>query len=123
MMHGWNPFMTFGSVWGVLWMLVLVALTVSAAVVLTRALLPGSEAGDRARHEDALAVLRARRARRVPQPARDAHDDPTRTMMHTMTTTIRALVLGALLAIGATAARKEPRGSRKRSSTGRATVP
>ena len=63
MMHGWNPFMTFGSVWGLLWMLVLVALTVSAAVVLTRALLPGSETGDRARHEDALAVQRARRAR------------------------------------------------------------
>lgn len=63
MMHGWSPFMTFGSVWGVLWMLVLVALTVGAALALTRALLPRSERGDRAARDDALDMLRARYAR------------------------------------------------------------
>ena len=80
MMHGWNPFMTFGSVWGVLWMLVLVALTVLAAVVLTRALLPGTVASDRARHEDALGVLRARYARG------EIDDEEYRTRRETLTT-------------------------------------
>jgi uncharacterized membrane protein len=64
MMHGWNPFMTMGSIWGVLWMLVLVALTVWAAVVLTRALLPafGWKRGraSRRRAGRAASALRAR---------------------------------------------------------------
>jgi putative membrane protein len=81
MMHGWNPFMTFGSVWGVLWMLVLVALTVWAAVALTRALLPRSERGDRAGHDDALDVLRARYARG------EIDEDEYRTRRETLTTT------------------------------------
>ncbi len=63
MMHGWNPFMAYGSAWGIVWMLLLVALTVWAAIAITRALLPRSERGDRARQDEALEVLRARYAR------------------------------------------------------------
>ena len=81
MMHGWNPFMTMGSVWGVLWMLVLVALTVWAAVALTRALLPRSERGQNAGHDDALDVLRARYARG------EIDEDEYRTRRETLTTT------------------------------------
>ena len=80
MMHGWNPLMTFGSVWGVLWMLVLVALTVGAAVVLTRALLPGSERRRRDGADDALDVLRARYARG------EIDEDEYRTRRETLTT-------------------------------------
>jgi len=81
MMHGWNPFMTMGSVWGVLWMLVLVALTVWAAVVLTRALLPRSGGSESARHDDALDALRARYARG------EIDEDEYRTRRETLTTT------------------------------------
>ena len=63
MMHGWNPFMSIGSVWGVVWMLLLVALAVWAAVLVTRALLPRSRGTDSERSDDALDVLRARYAR------------------------------------------------------------
>jgi putative membrane protein len=63
MMHGWNPFMAFGSVWGVVWMLLLVAFAVWAAVAVTRALLPRSGGPDREPSDDALDVLRARYAR------------------------------------------------------------
>ena len=81
MMHGWNPFMTMGSGWGVLWMLVLVALTVWAAVVITRALLPRSERGQGAAHDDALDVLRARYARG------EIDEDEYRARRETLTTT------------------------------------
>jgi putative membrane protein len=61
MMHGWNGWMGWGGGFGVLWMLLLLGLTVAAAVALTRTLLPRSGA---ARDEDdALSVLRARFAR------------------------------------------------------------
>ena len=81
MMHGWNPFMTMGSGWGVLWMLVLVALTVWAAVVITRALLPRSGGSEGARHDDALDALRARYARG------EIDEDEYRTRRETLTTT------------------------------------
>jgi putative membrane protein len=81
MMHGWNPFMTMGSIWGVLWMLVLVALTVWAAVVLTRALLPRSGGSEGARNDDALDALRARYARG------EIDEDEYRTRRETLTTT------------------------------------
>jgi putative membrane protein len=80
MMHGWNPFMTFGGVWGVVWMLVLVALTAWAAVVVTRALLPRSERRDDTR-DDALDALRARYARG------DIDEDEYRKRRETLTNT------------------------------------
>jgi len=61
MMHGWSGWMGWGGGLGVLWMLLLVGLTVAAAVALTRALLPHSGAARGA--DDALSVLRARFAR------------------------------------------------------------
>jgi putative membrane protein len=60
MMHGWNGWMGWGSGLGVLWMLVLVGLTVAAAVALARVLLP--RAGT-PQSDDASSVLRARFAR------------------------------------------------------------
>ena len=60
MMHGWNGWMGWGGGLGIVGMLLLVGLTVAAAVALTRALLPGSRAP---RDDDALSVLRARFAR------------------------------------------------------------
>lgn len=60
MMHGWNGWMGWGGGLGVLWMLLLVGLTVAAAVALARALLPRAGAP---RDDDALSVLRARFAR------------------------------------------------------------
>jgi len=80
MMHGWNPLMMAGGFWGVLWMLVLVALTVWAAMALTRALLPGSERLRRADHDDALDVLRARYARG------EIDENEYRTRRETLTT-------------------------------------
>jgi len=63
MMHDWNPFVAFGHAWGVVWMLVLVALAVWAAVAITRALLPRSSKPDHEPSDEALDVLRARYAR------------------------------------------------------------
>lgn len=64
MMHGWNgwnAWMGWGSGLGVLVMLLLLGLTIAAAIALTRALLPrsGAPRGD----DDASTVLRARFAR------------------------------------------------------------
>lgn len=61
MMHGWNGWMGWGSGIGVLWMLLLVGLTVAAAIFLARVLLPRS--GTARGEDDALSVLRARFAR------------------------------------------------------------
>ena len=61
MMHGWNGWMGWGGGFGVLWMLLLLGLTVAAAVALTRALLPRS--GTTRDEDDAVSVLRARFAR------------------------------------------------------------
>lgn len=60
MMHGWSGWMGWGGGLGVLWMLLLVGLTVAAAVALARVLLPRSGAR---RDDDALSALRARFAR------------------------------------------------------------
>lgn len=59
MMHGWNGWMGWGSGMGILWMLLLVGLTVVAAVAVARLLLPRSGA-QRDADDDALSVLRAR---------------------------------------------------------------
>lgn len=64
MMHGWNGWngwMGWGSGMGIVWMLLLVGLTVAAAVALARVLLPRSGASRDA--DDAMSVLRARYAR------------------------------------------------------------
>ena len=62
MMHwnGWNGWMGWGSGMGILWMLLLVGLTVAAAVAVARVLLPRSGAP---RDDDALSALRTRFAR------------------------------------------------------------
>ena len=57
MMHGWTGWMGRGSGVGIVWMLLLLGLTVAAAVMLARVLLPSSGA---ARDDDALTALRAR---------------------------------------------------------------
>ena len=57
-----HPFgMTWGTGWGALWMLLLLALTVLAGVALARALLPRSRSPDR--EDVALDVLRSRFAK------------------------------------------------------------
>ncbi len=61
MMNGWNTWMGWGSGMGILWMILLVGLTVAAAVALTRALLPRT--GAPRDEDDSLTVLRARFAR------------------------------------------------------------
>jgi len=61
MMHGWNGWMGWGSGMGIFWMLLLVGLTVAAAVAVARLLLPRS--GAPRDDDDALSVLRARFAR------------------------------------------------------------
>ncbi len=61
MMHAWNGWMGWGSGMGIVWMLLLVGLTVAAAIALARSLLPRS--GAPRDEDDALSVLRARFAR------------------------------------------------------------
>ena len=61
MMHGWNGWMGWGSGIGVLWMVLLVALTVAAAVALTWLLVP--RLGTPRPDDDAQSALRARFAR------------------------------------------------------------
>ena len=59
MMHGWNGWMGWGSGMGILWMLLLVGLTVAAAVYLARVLLPRSGASRGEIDEDEYNARRA----------------------------------------------------------------
>ena len=64
MWHDWSPFMTAGHGWGLLWMALLVVATVAAAIAITRALLPNSDATKSHPDDDsALDTLRKRYAR------------------------------------------------------------
>ena len=64
MWHEWGSFMTTGHGWGLLWTALLVVATVAAAIAVTRALLPNSDARKSDPDEDsALETLRNRYAR------------------------------------------------------------
>ena len=64
MWHEWGPFMMTGQGWGLLWMALLVVATVAAAIAITRALPPNSDATKSHPDDDsALDTLRKRYAR------------------------------------------------------------